>query len=116
MANRSKAQGTAFETWLVRYFQDAGLWARRLAEGGSNDVGDLELGAEDLWTIEAKARANLNAHAALAKAKHKAGTGPVALVWKRLTRKQGNQRRSPVGEPVIVAMDLETFTRLVRHD
>ena len=34
MVNRPKDQGTRFETRIVRLLQEAGLYARRLPEGG----------------------------------------------------------------------------------
>ena len=115
--NKPKAQGTRFETWLVNYFNDkwTGLYAARLPELGLHDQGDIHLESRhtDTWTVEAKARANLNPHLALHKAKQKADTTNVAVIWKRLTRKQGNTRRTPTGEPIIVILDLDTYTRLI---
>ena len=54
MVNRPKDQGTRFESRIVRLLQDAGLYARRLPEGGPNDEGDIELVTDHYWIIEAK--------------------------------------------------------------
>jgi len=120
MTNKPKQQGTAFETWLVNdlnhtFYLINDTQAERLPEGGSNDRGDIRLidNRGDLWIIEAKARANLNAHQAIAKAKEKSDATRTALIWKRLTRKDGNARRTPDGEPIIVVMDLDTFKALL---
>ena len=113
MSNPSKQQGTTFESWLVGTFRANGLNSRRLAEGGSHDLGDLEV--ED-WIIEAKARSNLNLHQALHKAREKAPQRRVAVVHKRLTRKEGNQRRTPDGEPIVVAMTLDDFVGLLMRE
>ena len=116
---RPKDQGTAFETELVKKFRNAGLQSRRLPEGGIYDEGDILLfdrrGGD--YLIEAKARAAGNPHRWLHAAKEKASNGqvyPVALIWKRLTRKTPDQqRRTPDGERVIVCIDLDTFIRLL---
>lgn len=120
MANRFKAQGTAWETLLCRYLWDAGFdSARRLAEGGKYDPGDIEVRIGDaLWLIEGRARERHSIHPAVAKASGKArraGYPHSAVAWKRLVRVQGNSRRTPVaGQAVIVAMSLEDFLALAK--
>ena len=115
--NKPKQQGTALESGLVKYFTDAGLKAKRLAEGGRNDLGDIELWSERApWgygIVEAKSRANFNVHQGLAKAQKKALGHPAVVIWKKLTRKGDNERRSADGEPMIVAMPLHTFVELL---
>jgi len=114
---RPKDQGTRLETATVKYFLESGLEARRLAEGGRNDLGDIELhGLRQPFPymiIECKARANLNVHQTLAKAIEKARGAPVAVLWKKLTRKGDNQRRTMDGVGSIVAMSEETFCLLI---
>jgi hypothetical protein len=122
---RPRDQGTRFESWLVKRFREAGLSAGRLPEGGSRDAGDVivELPSGDSVIMEAKARANLNPHVALAKARIKAAKADLdvlpwltVLAWKRLTRKEGNVRRTPSGEPVIVSMTFDDFLELLRGE
>jgi len=113
MKTKPKDLGTRFETFLVNYWRNHKLGAWRLAEEGINDQGDILLSGIEQWTIEAKARANLNVSQTLAKAKEKSGSPWTAVVWKKLTRKGDNQRRSADGEPVVVIMSLDTFTRLI---
>ena len=80
MVNKPKIQGTKFETLVVSKLNNYGFKAKRLAEGGSNDKGDIE--CENPFVdklpypkiiFEAKHRANLNVHQTLAKSKEKAG-------------------------------------------
>lgn len=111
MANSSKDQGTKYETEIVRMFQDAGLHAQRIAEGGANDIGDVYCEDYDL-VIEAKDRASLNIHEAVVKAQMKAGGRVVALFWKRRVRVNGNRNRTQPGPPVVV-MSQESFLELV---
>lgn len=47
MGNPRKAKGTRAETKVVRYLEDHGFVARRLALAGSNDPGDIEAYAPD---------------------------------------------------------------------
>ncbi len=116
MVNKPKAQGTAWESNIVERLKMEGFYAKRIAEGGAKDEGDV--GFHDVtgehWIIEAKATANLNVSQTLAKAKAKAPLGTLsAVVWKKLTRKGDNQRRTPDGEPVVVVMDWDTYMLLV---
>lgn len=110
--SKSKQQGTAYETEIVRMLQSNGLTAERLAEGGLNDLGDVMLRSFDI-VIEAKDRAALNVHETLVKAERKtAGMFLTVLFWKRRTRKNGNTNRTQVGEPVVV-MSAESFLELL---
>jgi hypothetical protein len=116
MKTKPKQLGTAWESEIVELLRWAGMHPRRLAEGGQRDEGDIEFydRTGERWVVEAKATANLNITRTLAKAKDKAmGMAPVALVWKKLTRKGDNQRRTPDGERVVVIIDWETFMSLI---
>lgn len=87
-----------------------------LAEGGIYDEGDLEVWDSDgrRWVLECRNRGAMNVHGALAAARVKAaGSGLVAVVWKRLRRKPGAKRRTQAGPPVVV-LPLETFLSLLR--
>lgn len=114
--SRNKQQGTAFETWTRKALNALGIQARRLAEGGSYDEGDVEahLPGDTRWVIECKARAALNVQDTLAKARRKAGGAPVILIWKRLVRVTGKQKRQPVaGEPIVVILGWDDFVKLI---
>lgn len=119
MANKNKAQGTAFETWTRRALNAIGIEARRLAEGGVYDEGDVEANLEpdQRWVLECKARSSLNIQETLGKARRKADGHPVILVWKRLVRVPGKKNRQPVaGERVVVVLAWEDFVRLIKPD
>lgn len=112
--NRLKAQGTALESQVVKDAKARKMDARRIVEGGIQDEGDVEIHADERWLVECKSRANLNIQETLAKAKEKGvkqgHTGPVAVVWKRLTRKNGNQKRTPVaGIPTVVIVEYDLW-------
>jgi hypothetical protein len=114
--NKNKAQGTAFETWTRKALNALNVKARRLAEGGSNDEGDVEahLVGGTRWVIECKSTSNLNIQKILGKARRKAGGTPVILVWKRLIRVKGMKVRQPVdGERIVVVLGWNDFVRLL---
>lgn len=119
MANRPKQQGTAFESWLVKWLNriDMVRDAYRLYEGGAYDEGDIrfidEWGEE--WTIEAKATQTLNVTRVLGKARVKSPhPARTLLAWKRLTKTTPDaKRRTPDGEPVVIVMGLDTFAHLI---
>lgn len=121
--SRSKAQGTRYETAVVRRVRswlsswgDDGVSARRLAEGGADDEGDVEASLFGARVVmECKARQVLNVQATLAKAQGKAGVGvPVVLWWKRLVRGSSTARRSPVdGVPEVVVLTPDTLFHLL---
>ena len=117
MKTRAKDLGTRLETATVKYFLESGLQARRLAEQGRNDLGDIELhGLRQPFPyiiLECKARANLNLHQTLATATEKGRGAPVVVWWDKLTRKGDAQRRTPDGVKTIVAMSEETFCLLI---
>jgi len=122
--SKAKAQGTRYETAVTRRIRtwltswgDAtpDLSARRLAEGGADDEGDVEawLFASRVL-VECKARQALNVQDTVAKAKVKANGGLVVLFWKRLTRSAGNTKRTAVsGVPEVVAMTPEDLFELL---
>ena len=87
--SKSKAQGTRWETELVRRAHDMGLMAARLAEGGSNDKGDV-------WLINPPGDAS-NTH--------------VAVAWKRLVGDSAH--RSPDGIRDGVFIPTEAFLELI---
>ena len=118
--SKPKAQGTAFETWLVNSLHVAmSPWsdARRIAEGGANDEGDITYtdGFNQRWVIEAKATQTLNVTRVLGKARDKGGRYTV-LAWKRLTRTKGNTKRTPDGEPIVVVVPWELWCELMRRE
>ena len=120
--NRPKKQGTAFETFLVDRFGDVGCIARRLAEQGTSDVGDIEIidAGGDTWVIEARHREKMGVHTALEKARKKAlkhgSMVDVALIWKRSQQQGENTRRTPVAVGTVVVLDLPTFLSLVGQE
>ncbi len=86
--SKNKQQGTAWETSLVRRAEDFGLKARRLAEAGSNDQGDVYIEGEyDQDPI-------------------------IAVAWKRLVDK-GGAKRQPDGEPAVVVVSVSDFLDLL---
>tara|TARA_B000000557_G_scaffold257957_1_gene251825 strand:- start:297 stop:683 length:387 start_codon:yes stop_codon:yes gene_type:complete len=121
MVNKPKIQGTRFETEVVNKLNSHGFKAKRLAEGGSNDKGDIECEntfAETLpypnIILEAKHRANLNVHQTLAKSKEKAG-GDVILAWKKTKRKNNSKVRVADGERVVYIVDEDLMFRLLEN-
>jgi hypothetical protein len=117
MTNKPKQQGTRHESWIVNQFADRNIEARRIAEGGSADEGDVETHiVGERWVLEGKARQNLNVQATLGKARRKAGGSRVAVVWKRLVRVAGMTNRQPVeGERVVVVLGWDDFMHLVEN-
>ncbi len=91
--------------------------ARRVAEGGSKDIGDIEWIAPDgeHWIGECKATQTLNVTRVLSKARLKSPLpDTTVLFWKRLSaKKPGQSRRTPDGEPIVVVMALDTFNLLI---
>jgi hypothetical protein len=112
--SKQKQQGTSHESWIVKALQALGINARRLAEGGSADEGDVEtfIGGER-WVLEGKARQTLNVQQTLGKARKKAVDARVAVIWKRLVRVPGYSVRQPVeGERIVVVMSWLDFESL----
>ena len=116
--SKQKQQGTNHESWIVKALNAVSIKAKRLAEGGSADEGDVEafIGG-NRWVLEGKARQTLNVQATLGKARRKAGGNtPVAVVWKRLVKIAGYKVRQPVeGERVVVVLSWDDFMLLVRN-
>lgn len=115
--SKQKAQGTTHESWIVKELGSIDVLARRIAEGGSADEGDVEATINgERWVLEGKATQTLNVQAILGKARKKAGgSTPVAVVWKRLVKVAGYQNRQPVaGERTVVILSWEDFTELVK--
>ena len=115
--SKAKAQGTSHESWTVKALAAIGIQARRIAEGGSADEGDVEAHLPDgRWVFENKATQTLNVQKILGKARRKAGgQTPVAVVWKRLVPVPGLKVRQPVeGERIVVVMSWDDFIRLVQ--
>lgn len=114
--SKAKAQGTRYETNIVNTTRNHGLQARRLAETGTNDAGDIliETGTYDHFVVEAKHRDRLAIHDALAKAERKAMMSPdlnviplgAVVWWKRTARQEGKKRRVPMGEVVVMSPEL----------
>jgi hypothetical protein len=119
--SKRKAQGTRHESWLVTQLKSSGHRAKRLAEGGTKDEGDVETWiAGERWVMEAKARQNLNVQETLGATRRKAQAAndgipvPVAVVWKRLVPTEGYRNRQPVaGERVVITMGLSDFLLLL---
>jgi hypothetical protein len=119
--SKQKKQGTTHESWIVNELTSHQHPANRIAEGGSQDEGDVETTiAGEKWVLEGKARSNLNVQQALGKARAKASAAnsgqqiPVAVVWKRLVRVPGLQVRQPVeGERVVVILGWDDYLSLV---
>ena len=88
--------------------------SQRFAEGGSNDLGDIQLivGDEEYF-IEAKSRQNLNIHQSLDKAIDKSGSTNTILFWKKLKKRDGNSRRSSDGIPEVVTMSYDLLVKLM---
>lgn len=116
--SKAKAQGTTHESWIVKALNSISIKAKRLAEGGSADEGDVEaLIGGRRWVLEGKACQTLNVQKILGKARKKAGGDiPVAVVWKRLVKVAGTKNRQPVeGERVVVILSWDDFAALVSN-
>ena len=105
MVNKAKKQGTTYETNIVnRLNKNNNFKSQRFAEGGSKDLGDVQLFVEDEeFFIEAKSRQNLNVHQSLDKAIEKSGSENTVLFWKR----------SSDGMPEVVSMSYDLFIKLL---
>ena len=59
MVNKPKRQGTAWEGQVRDRLHTVGIEAKRLAEGGSKDEGDIEFWLNgEHWIVECKHRQN----------------------------------------------------------
>ena len=119
MVNKPKIQGTRFETQTKELLQSWGYKAYRLAEGGMADEGDVQAEINNgllpitEMIFECKARQALNIHQTYAKAKEKAGSKPLVLAWKKLTRKGNNKKRTADGVPTLYIVDEELLKELL---
>ena len=119
MVNKPKIQGTRFETQTKELLQSWGYKAYRLAEGGMSDEGDVQAEINNgllpitEMIFECKARQALNIHQTYAKAKEKAGSKPLVLAWKKLTRKGNNKKRTADGVPTLYIVDEELLKELL---
>jgi len=115
MVNKAKKQGTTYESNIVnRLNENQDFKSQRFAEGGSKDLGDVQLYVkEEEYFIEAKSRQNLNLHQSLEKAIQKSGNINTVLFWKKLKRKGANKRRTNDGLPEVVSMSYELFIKLL---
>ena len=119
MVNKPKIQGTRFETQTKELLQSWGYKAYRLAEGGMADEGDVQVEINNgllpitEMIFECKARQALNIHQTYAKAKEKAGSKPLVLAWKKLTRKGNNKKRTADGVPTLYIVDEELLKELL---
>ena len=115
MVNKAKKQGTNYETNIVNRLNNVSNFrAQRFAEGGSNDLGDIQLfiGEEEFF-IEAKSRQNLNLHQTLDKAITKSGDTNTLVFWKKLKRKDNKSRRTNDGIPEVISMSYDLFVKLL---
>ena len=115
MVNKAKKQGTNYETNIVnRLNKIENFKSQRFPEGGSKDLGDIQLFADnEEYFIEAKSRQNLNLHQSLEKAIEKSSNVNTVLFWKKLKRQSGNKRRSSDGMPEVVSMSYDLFISLL---
>ena len=115
MVNKAKKQGTNYETNIVnRLNKVENFKSQRFAEGGSKDLGDIQLFEDnEEYFIEAKSRQNLNLHQSLEKAIEKSSNVNTVLFWKKLKRKGENKRRTNDGMPEVVSMSYDLFIKLL---
>lgn len=112
-----KSQGSRWERYLRRKFRASGFGVEDIHHGKVADIRLWAIGweANDQIVIEAKDAANMSIHTVLQRAIDKARRngwhGMVGVAWQRHLLKPGNQRRSAVGDPVVV-MTLTDFIRL----
>lgn len=95
MANRPKSQGTGLESEVREAARTRGLPAQRYESGAP--ARDVDIDSHLRWVVECKHRANLNAHKTVLQSINAWPDWPVMLVWKRLSRKDGNERRTADG-------------------
>lgn len=115
MVNKPRNKGTREQRRQRQLLEANGFGVTVLAERGIYDEGDLafELPLFGRIVVECKDRAQIPLHATLAKAQRKAG-GDAVVWWKRTEKKDGNERRTQVGRP-LVAMDEDLFLALLNE-
>ena len=124
MSNPRKQQGTANETRLVDMFNAhprvKAAW--RLAEGGSNDPGDIAVETidGDVYVVEAKHRERLPVHRTLKAVLDKIEKADLpfvpaggALQWKRSVLKDGNDVRSADGMSEVMVIPVDEWLDLI---
>ena len=111
MSNPNKQSGTNWEQAIIHHARMKGLQAWPLARRGPTDPGDLVIVTPDgdHIVIEARCRQQMGVHRELEKAIGQTAGADLpfvplctVLAWLRYELKEGNERRSRVGEPVIV--------------
>ena len=109
--SKQKRQGTSWEQEIIARAQAEGLEAWPLARRGPSDPGDVVIRSSsgDCVVVEARDRQRMSVHPELAEAKGQTARADLPFIpwmtviaWKRLGLKEGNVRRSQVGEPVVV--------------
>lgn len=95
MANKPKKQGWELEVEVRDAALRRGMPSQRYETGAPGH--DVDIDSDLRWVVECKHRANLNAHKAILHSIAHWPDHPVALVWKRLSRKGDNQRRTADG-------------------
>ena len=107
MANPNKAKGTRWESAVAKFLQSKGFPVWRMAQTGAFDEGDL--GGLPQWAFECRDRAKIdlskNVNDANDRARAKGALYGVTVIKKR---------NGPV-ESAYVAMDLETFAKLLER-
>jgi hypothetical protein len=106
MSNPQKQKGTRWESAVRDYLQDRGLPARRNAQHGAQDVGDLSIEGYP-FALEAKDHARIELASFVDQANREAHNARVpygAAVVKR---------RGKGVHQAYVVMDLETFTTML---
>ncbi|WNT44362.1 Holliday junction resolvase [Microbacterium phage Mabodamaca] len=107
MANAAKRKGTAYESAIVKYLADAGIPARRVAQHGQLDLGDIH--GIDPFVGQCKAYKDLTA--AL-----RDGVAGANVQAARMGRPYGVAFVKRPGKPIAdgyAVMDVATFTRLL---
>ena len=109
MTNPAKAKGTRWESDLKNYFNERGIPARRVAQSGQLDVGDIH--GIDPFVGQAKAYRSVvdgireGVHGATVQAKRAGQPYGVAFV----------KRPGKSTADGYAVMDIATFTRLLQH-
>lgn len=113
MANPSKQKGTTYETGAVRFFNDKGIKAERLAEGGCYDEGDVRLSSWPWeFALECKNRKRIEMAKWFGEIEAKAerkGRTPALLIH----RDGCGEKRFGKGYVVI---DADTFAELLKGE
>lgn len=105
MANPNKAKGTKWETDVVRYLRDQGIPARRNAQHGLKDIGDIWFPD---FTIEAKDHAKIDLASFVDQSTRESDSAGTSFGVAVVKRRNKNVKHG------YAVMDLETFTRLAK--